>query len=153
LKCILLLNRIPATTVRHDLTAAFRLLKTHAPFEIRISKPSPQFIEHLDTYGRFRYLETPFHLLGPEIVKLDKAAWEIRRYCQVLNYNLTLEDGTEKPMLQVELRNIENSEMHPPQRFKLIGGTLEKILTEKRHPAREALVWQNRYSARAREKA
>ncbi len=154
LKCILLLNRIPATKVLHDLDAALQLLKKHAPFEVRLSKPSLQLIEHLDIYGRFRYLETPFHLMGPEIAKLDMAAWEIRRYCTPLNYDLTLPDGTERPMLQTELKNIESSEKRPPQKFNLLGGTLEKILADKKHPAREALIWQNlHFGSRMRKRA
>lgn len=143
LKCILLLNRIPATKVSHDLGAALQLLKKHSPFEIRLSKASLQFIEYLDTYGRFRYLESPFHLLGLEIARLDKSVWEIRRYCRVLEYNVTLPDGTEKPMLQTELKEIESSESRPFHKFKLIGGVLEKLLADKKHPARKALVGQN----------
>jgi hypothetical protein len=83
--------------------------------------------------------------MGLELARLDRAVWEIRRYCAVLNYTLTLQDGTEKAMLQVELRRVENSEQHPPHYFKLIGGELEKILADKNHPAREALIWQNLY--------
>ena len=59
LKCILLLNRIKANRVRHDLSTSLDLLKTCAPFELRLQKPSRELIEHLDTYGRFRYLR--FH--------------------------------------------------------------------------------------------
>jgi len=51
LKCILLLNRIEAKNVYHDLEAALQLLKKDAPFEIRLSEPSLQFIKYFDTYG------------------------------------------------------------------------------------------------------
>ena len=72
LKCILLLNRIPARQVRHGLGAGLSLARKHLPFEIRLSKGSEDLIAHLDTYGRFRYLETPFYVLGLELPQLDR---------------------------------------------------------------------------------
>jgi hypothetical protein len=68
LKCILLLNRIPAKTLRHDLGRALELVETGAPFKLRLREPGRELIRHLDTYGRFRYLETPFHVMD-----LDRA--------------------------------------------------------------------------------
>src|SRR5262245_21230139 len=151
LKCILLLNRIPATNIFHDLEAALQLLKKHASFEIRLSEASRKFIEDLDTDGRFRYLETSFYGFGLEMLRLDKSVWEIRRYCRVLNYQSTLPDGTEKPMLPIELKEIENSESRPFHKFKIAGGALEKLVADKNHPARKALLWRNFYfGSRAR---
>ena len=143
LKCILLLNRIKARSVGHDLDACLRLLEKHAPFELRLQTPSRELIEHLDTYGRFRYLETPFHVMGLEIMQLDMAVWDIRRYCRVLDYEIRLLNGEKKAMLDVEIRTIEHSESKPPQAFGIIGGALEKIIADKAHPAREPLLWQN----------
>jgi len=143
LKCILLLNRIPAKKVRHDLAAALELVRKHAPFELRLQDPSRKLIEHLDTYGRFRYLETPFHVFGLELAQLDMAVWDIRRYCRVLDYTVSLSNGRKQPMLALELKKIEESEKRPPQQFRLIGGALERLLEDSKHPAREALTWQN----------
>ncbi len=143
LKCILLLNRIKARSVGHDLSTALDLLKKHAPFELRLQKPSLDLIAHLDTYGRFRYLETPFHVMGLEIMQLDMAVWDIRRYCQVLDYEISLPNGEKKQMLDIEIRTIVHSETKPPQSYSLIGGALEKIIADKTHPAREPLLWQN----------
>jgi len=110
LKCILLLNRIPANKMRHDLAAGLNLIKNKAPFELRLCETSRELIKHFDTYGRFRYLETPFHVKDVEIIKLDLAVWEIRRYCKVLDYQINLPDGAIKPMLQLELDAIGRSE-------------------------------------------
>jgi HEPN domain-containing protein len=145
LKCILLLNRIKATSLRHDLSAALNLIKRQAPFELRLQESSEKFIEHLDTYGRFRYLETPFHVLGLELIQLDKAVWDIRRYCRVLNYEIRLSNGEMKSMLDIELEGIASSETKPPQSFSIMGGELEKIIANKKHPARKPLLWQNLY--------
>lgn len=143
LKCILLLNRIKARSIGHDLGAALDLLERHAPFELRLQKPSRKLIEHLDTYGRFRYLETPFHIKGMEIMQLDMAVWDIRRYCRKLDYEINLPNGDKKQMFDIEVRTIEHSETKPPQSFSIIGGGLEKIIADKMHPAREPLLWQN----------
>ncbi len=145
LKWILLLNRIPAKHVRHDLSLGLKLIRKHLPFEIRLSKSSEDLISHLDTYGRFRYLETPFYVFGYELCQLDKTIWEIRRYCRTLNYSITLHDGSPTNMLSNELMLIETSEMKPPQHFRISGGFIEKILDDKKHPARKPLVWQNLY--------
>jgi len=145
LKCILLLNRIKAKNLRHDLGAALSLIDKQAPFKLRLSESSHKLIDHLDTYGRFRYLETPFHVMGLELPRLDLAVWEIRRYCNVLNYELSWGKGEPIPMFEIELKKIKNSENRPPQRFSLIGGTIEKIIGNAKHPARKALIWQNFY--------
>ena len=142
LKCILLLNRIPAKCVKHNLTAALKLTEG-APFELGLRARSREFIAHLDTYGRSRYLEYPFHLKPFAVEDLDMTVWHIRRYCQVLHYSLTLSGGKKQPMLDLEMHKIKDSENHSPQKFVLVGGTLEKIIADKQHPAREALIWQN----------
>lgn len=148
IKCILLLNRIKAKNLKHDLGAGLNLLDKEAPFHVRLRKPSREFITHLDTYGRFRYLETPFHVKGLEIMQLDMTVWDIRRYCQVLNHEKWLPNGEKKGMLDLELKAIEKSETRAPQLFHLIGGALEKIVTDKKHPARGPLIWQNLFFGR-----
>jgi hypothetical protein len=145
LKAILLYNRIqkPKRRIGHDLARALECAE-QLPFEIKLSKPSRDIIEHLDTYGRFRYLESSYHVFDRELLKLDKAVWEIRRYCRVINYKLKVEDQ-QVEMLALNLAEIEASDNAPPQNFKIIGGMLENILDKKDHPARAALVWKNMF--------
>jgi hypothetical protein len=81
--------------------------------------------------------------MGLEIMQLDMAVWDIRRYCRVLDYEIKLPNGEKKHMLDIGVRAIEHSETKPPQSFQLIGGALEKIIADKEHPAREPLLWQN----------
>jgi len=138
-KCIHVLNRVPLPKQRglgHNLSALYDLT-TRECFDVRLSEGSKKLIEHLDNYGRFRYLEIPWHVLGYERFDLDRAVWEIRRYCRVFPGNTR----------QEELAGIEHSAAHPPHRFRLEGGLLEKILTDKKHPARRALIWQNYHFA------
>lgn len=143
LKCILLVNRIKAKNVRHELASGLHLIEKHAPFELRLRESSLRLIEHLDTYGRFRYLETPFYVRGLELAQLDYAVWELRRYCRVLDYELDQKTGEPIRMLEIELKAIEDSEKRPPQEFKIVGGAIEKIINDKKHPARKGLIWQN----------
>ena len=144
LKAILLYNRIKATDINHDLEKAIKHTKK-LPFEIHRSKSTNNFIKHLSNFGRFRYLEASYYLHGPEIIELNKAVWEIRLYCTVLNYDINLPDGTTKNMLEFELEKIKNSEKKPFNKFKLIGGLLEKIVDTPKHTSRSALIWQNAF--------
>jgi hypothetical protein len=144
-KCILLLNRIPAQHVRHDLDAGLRLLERKAPFQMLITAHARGYINRLNTYGQYRYLEAPFLVNGNEVASLDKTVWEIRRYCTVLNYEMDLPNGTKQNILSERLKHIERSANRPPQEFRLAGGKLEEILANKRHPARPQLLWQNLY--------
>ncbi|MEO6023504.1 MAG: hypothetical protein ABIP64_10360, partial [Burkholderiales bacterium] len=81
LKCILLLNRVEAKHLQHDLGEGLRLVKQCLPFDVRLREPSEKLVAHLDTYGRFRYLEAPYHVDHFQLPELDMAVWDLRRYC------------------------------------------------------------------------
>ncbi len=151
LKCILLLNRIEAKRMGHDLGFGLKKIDRHAPFKLKLSDVTIKFVEYLDTFGRHRYFETPYYTKGLEIVFLDKAVWEIRRYCTALNYSVARANGGIREMLPIELMKIEKSDENAPQTFKLNRGVLEKIVADDKHPARAGLIWQNAfYGKRAR---
>lgn len=146
LKAILLYNRVPKPkkNLGHNLGEAMTLADKSLPFKIVLSKPSLEIIDYLDTVGRFRYLETPYHVRDRELLKLDKAVWELRPYCRVLNY--TIDTGEKKvDALPLLLEQIKCSKDDPSQRIIIVGGELEKILAKKAHPARAALVWKNMF--------
>ena len=119
-----------------------------APFKINLSDTSLKLLEHLNDYGRFRYLETSYFIYGPKLVELDKAIWELRRYCRVMNYLLPIQNKEPKQMLALEIERNEAAEQRSPQDFHIVGGALESILTKQSHPARgashlaERLLWQ-----------
>jgi HEPN domain-containing protein len=144
LKAILLYNRIKAKNINHDLAKALKHTDK-LPFTLDVSPPSVELIKHIDNFGRFRYLETSYFTHGPKLVQLDKAVWEIRRYCRVLNFEIKLPGGGLKNMLNLEIDKIERSVNQSPHKFRVTGGALEKILDKKEHTARAALVWQNGY--------
>ena len=142
LKAILLYNRVKAKNINHDLTKALEYTNK-LPFKLNLSQITIELIEHIGNFGRFRYLETSYFTYGPKLVQLDRAVWEIRRYCSVLNYDLKLSNDSMKNMLDLEIEKIENSTNQSPNKFRLMGGFLEKVLDNKENIARPALIWQN----------
>ena len=126
LKCILLLNRIPAADVKHDLELGLAKI-VGAGITLDLTEPTKKFIDYIDTYGRFRYLETCPYMFGEDIIKLDRTVWELRRFCTLAEHGRQekLKDGFVAP------------------KVRLSGGYLEKIIDKDTHPARAPLLWQN----------
>jgi len=132
LKCILLLNRIPGQNVKHDLDVALSLIKTSHRVSLDLSPATLTFIEHIDAFGKFRYLEVSRVAYGGNIINLDRAAWELRRYCTL----------SEMPRA-VKLRN----GVAPPK-YRLGGGYLEGVMDDATNRAREPLLWNNAFFGR-----
>jgi hypothetical protein len=147
LKGILLLNRIPARDLKHDLSKALDRC-TELPFEIKMADGTRQLIAYLDDSAQYRYLEGSYYVHGPKLMELDRAIWQVRRYCRPLNYSLKRVDGTNMNMLEAELATIDAAEARPYHKFQILGGHLERIISDHDHPAREALVWNNMFFGR-----
>lgn len=145
-KGILLLNRIRAKNLSHDLELGLKALNK-LPFKVRLSESSRAFIHHLDRVGAYRYLESSYYVMGPKLVELDRTVWELRRYCKVMNYAVKLGDGTDKSMLELEVAGAEAHEDRPHQ-LRITGGVLERIVDSTNHPARQPLLWQNAFFGR-----
>jgi hypothetical protein len=129
LKCILLLNRIPGARVKHELSVALELIKTSSRVCLDLSAATLKFIEHIDTFGKFRYLEISRVAYGAHIVSLDRATWELRRYC-------TLSDVP-------KMMKLRNGVVAP--KYQIPGGFLERVMEDARNPAREPLLWNNAF--------
>jgi len=150
LKAILLYNRIKATSIGHDLTAAMALTP-RLPFKFEMSERTKRLIEHLAICGEFRYLDVPYHIQGYVLIELDLAVWDIRRYCQVLYVFGKQLPTYEQAMLDRAISELAQSASTPRHKFQIQGGLLEKILKDRKHPSRSALVWQNAsYGVRGR---
>lgn len=141
LKCILLLNRIRAKNVGHDITVALKLLEK-LTFKVELCARSQKFIEHVAAYGEYRYLDVSTFAVGHVLVDLDLAVWELRRYCQVLVFGKKL-IPVEQQMLDFALEELRLSSSNSRQAFRIPGGYLESILDKPKHLARDALVWNN----------
>ncbi|CAM5796348.1 HEPN domain-containing protein [Rhizobacter fulvus] len=150
LKYILLVNRIRASKVRHDIIAALALT-AQLPFAVQLSDRSREFIDHVGKYGEHRYLDVSSHAIGHVLIDLDLAVWELRRYCQVLVVTDKTLNRVEQRILDTAVVELELSHSRPRHTFRLSGGYLESVLDNPNHPAREALVRQNPcYGVRAR---
>jgi hypothetical protein len=145
IKAILLYNRIPQPQKQrklgHDLERGLKELEK-LPFKMNVSEPTHEIIDHLDTYGRFRYLDTPFHVQGSDLLKLDQAVWEIRLYCRVLDHQLK-GGGETIEMLPHNLAAIERVMKARGPTREAESGLMGEILSKKDHPARLMLVWKN----------
>lgn len=150
LKCILVLNRIAAPN-SHDLRELLDGFGRHARFQLRLSAATEQLIEHLDQYGRHRYFEASYVVEDLDLVKLDRAVWEVRRYAQVIDREVNSDSDEGVDLLRDRLAEIDDAMQRPPQKFAIHGGRLEAIIGKADDPAREPLLWKNLfYGTRAR---
>jgi len=136
LKCILLLNRLPAKH-GHDLGSALGTINASGKLALNLTKPTQKFIEYLDQCGQCRYFEISNEASAAGIVTLDRAVWELRRFC-------TLDPAPGKLALR-------KGEIAP--KFSLLGRHLEKVLDDPKNPARQALLWQNGFFGRRRRRS
>lgn len=149
LKCILVLNRIKAPK-SHNLTEILKEFNKNKKFDLNLTGDTQKFLTYLDTYGRHRYYETPYYIMGHELISLDKAVWQIRQFARAMDYEVNL-DGKVIKMLRLEIEANKFARENPPYKFHIIGGQLEAIISKRDHPSREPLLWQNAfYCSRAR---
>lgn len=141
-KAILLYNKIKAKKVGHDLEKAQALTKG-LPFKIELSPRSQKFLNHLSQCGEFRYIDVPYDVHGYALIDLDVMIWELRRYCQVLNVSGKVLPADEQARLDIAKVELSQSSSKPAHKFRLNGGLIEKILEDKAHPSRPALLWNN----------
>jgi HEPN domain-containing protein len=150
IKCILLLRRIEWSKPCHSLLKALEKLEER--FQLRLSSETREFISYVDEYGSDRYFTFPYYADGLEIAKLDRAVWEIRRYC--IPYNCgTSPKGT--PIEALDKKHIEDAESRPPQAYRSLSpGPLDALIAGKRNTlARVALIWNNLYFGSSRRKS
>ncbi|MER9912462.1 hypothetical protein NKJ71_17705 [Mesorhizobium sp. M0050] len=149
-KFILLIHRIKAPKILHDLEGALKLLDEHLPFALDLSDTTRDFVKFVNGVGRWRYLEGSIALMGPELLKLDQAVWEIRRYCQ--RRLARTQSGPTTPAVRDRWIAELIAAASNRQAFS-IAGELERIIANDKHPARKTLVWQNFcYGKRRRER-
>ncbi len=140
LKCILLLARVEARDIGHTIPPLLKRLNDSRVLEIGSSNPTTKFFSQLEQVGWARYLEVSWSVHDIDPAHLDSAVWEVRRYCQPLDCYPGCAD------LEVtKLEDVRGLEDRTARNTNLAGGYLEKVLENRRHPARPALVWNNFY--------
>ena len=78
------------------------------------------FLVYLDTYGRHRYFETPYYTKGQELISLDRAVWDVRRYARSVDYSIKTFEGNDVNLLAYEIEANELAEKYPPHRSPLL---------------------------------
>jgi HEPN domain-containing protein len=147
IKAILLLRRIPQPKTNgrikpsHHLHALLKELEV--TFPLKLYQSTRGFIEYIDAWNEDRYFIYPYGSAGIELMELDRAVWDLRRYSIPRHQGLSPK-GT--PLEVLDLKRIEDAVNHPPQRYRSLStGLLEKVLRDQRNAARSALVWKNLY--------
>jgi hypothetical protein len=146
-KCILILNRIKRKDkdIRHEITPALNKVRQFSNISLDFSEQTNNFFLRLEGGARFRYLETSWYTHDYEITKLDRAVWELRRYCQTLIYHYDM-NGNRVDVNEDNLEKIKGLDHPTLNNTYIYGGVLEKLLLgDKNNFARQGLVWRNLY--------
>jgi HEPN domain-containing protein len=151
IKAILILNKqTSARKTTHDVYELYTRLQDISDICFDFPSEIEAFLKYLRMFGQNRYFEYAYQLDGYERVRLDQAVWFIRRYCQVLRWR---EEAhiTGVPSLIENITTLQSNEtLKHPGRFSIRGGFLEKVRSDKKHPARVMLLQHNDYFGRKR---
>lgn len=151
-KGILVLNRVKAHK-GHSVFPGIERMKQYGKFELDLSADTVKFIKKLEDFGaEYRYYEVSYDVRPFDIIRFDRAVWELRRYCQPLDYDTVDTDGTKVNSLTHELSRVHQAKAKREKGTCVTGGILEKIIEKKDHPAREALIWNNLFFGPSRRK-
>lgn len=154
-KGILVLNRVKGHKGHkgHSVLPGIERMKQHGKFELDLSADTVEFIKKLEDYGaEYRYYEVSYDIQPFDIVRFDRAVWELRRYCQPLDYDIVDMNGKTVNSLTHELDRVHRAKAKHEKGTCIMGGILEKIVEKKDHPAREALIWNNLFFGPSRRK-
>ncbi len=154
-KGILVLNRIDSKKIGHNVSIGIKRLKDSGKFELELSQDTVDFIKMLEDGGaQYRYNEFSQSIDPFALWSLDLAVWEIRRYCQVMDFDIYLGNGTEVNVLHAKLSQVRLAKDKREKNTVIIGGVLESIIKNKAHAARGSLIWKNlRFGTSNRKKA
>ncbi|HHW3676489.1 TPA: hypothetical protein ACT97N_002293 [Legionella pneumophila] len=133
LKCILLLHRIEAKKIKHDLEKALEKIKSikisgsSSPIEFQDS--SVGFIKEINNRGQSRYLGKSIYAIPLDITKLDNCIFDVRRFAIK-----TIDD--------TYLEKIRDSKLTLFSDFCLDSGFLEAVISGNQ-PAKDDLIFNN----------
>lgn len=146
-KCVLLLARINGRKISHEITPAID--RINEKFEIHFTDQTNQFFKRLEHGARFRYLEVSWHSVGNELSPLDRAVWELRRYCNISLYNYT---SNKVAVNKEKLKKIQSIDLPTKENTLIPGGWLEKVVEGSKNTTRDALIWKNLFYSKSNRK-
>lgn len=141
-KCILLANLIKGKEISHNISPAINKFEKHTNVSLNISDDINAFINKLEERAKYRYSTVSNMSFGYDIFLLDKSVHQIRRYCQQFSFD--------KKQRESEISNLATqlnfeSKIKDVCQITFEAGILEKILRDKKHPARKALIYHNAF--------
>lgn len=150
-KCIAILVRIPKPKrpIKHEVERSLDLISER--LDIFLSEQTKKFIKRLEDFGaRFRYLEVSWFIKDCELAMLDRAVWELRRFCNAGLYEYS---GNEFFSVSQE-RYDQIKAIDKPNKTNtfITGGFLEKTLGKRNSRTRLDLVWCNLYYSASKRK-
>ncbi|MCE7556460.1 hypothetical protein [Aliivibrio fischeri] len=155
-KCILILTRTERVRIKknnfddvgHEVLKSLKMLESS--LNIILSQQTIDFLKRLENGARFRYLEVSWHSESAELTILDRAVWELRRYCNSGLYSY--ENSPEVKLLDNVKELLQDIENVTVENTHIAGGRLEAILKQPKSPARKELVWKNLYFSNSKRK-
>ena len=151
-KGILLMNRIEEKNLRHKVFPGIKKLRKLTTLPMETTAVTDEFIKRLDQTAQYRYFEVSWSHYKCDLARLDRAVWEIRRYCQILEYKFD-ENEKKVEMLEENIKRVKSLTSRTIANTRISGGWLEKVLDDKNHSARSALVKQNLYYSNSTRKS
>lgn len=142
LKCILVLNRVDTKKLRHDLERAFGLVKNTLEIEFSLTEGERRTFDNLVRWNADRYFINSYSVEDHELGHLDLLVWRLRQFCEPLDVERYWDEPS-RELLRQNVERIQSRSIREPNSGRLFGGELEKILGQKRNPARAGLVWRN----------
>lgn len=151
-KCIAILTRTPkpTNTIKHEIQRSLDLVSDKV--NINLSEQTQKFINRLEQFGaRFRYLEVSWSIHECELPMLDRAVWELRRYCnaKLYIYKENQYISTNPEMLE----SIKEIQLPTKENTIVPGGHIEKIINNRLSSTRPYLVWCNLYYSASNRKS
>lgn len=145
-KCISILIRIPRPTgknaIKHEVERSLELISDK--IDIVLSEQTKKFIKSLEVYGaRFRYLEVSWSIKDCELAILDRAVWELRRFCNAELYEYS--NNQFVSISQEKYNQIKAIDKPNKINTFISGGFIENTLKRKDSSTRPDLVWSNLY--------
>jgi hypothetical protein len=154
-KCILILTRIPKPKKRedfinHEVNKSLTLIRSVLDFTL--SEQTIKFINRLEEFGaKFRYLEVSWFIKDCELAILDRAVWELRRYCDASVYEYS--ENNYISVNNEKYKQIKSIDKPTKLNTMILGGFIEKTLGNLNSSAKPDLIWNNLYYSNSNRKS
>ena len=144
LKAILLFNNKPTQHLQHNLLRGLRESLAIQKLEMNVSARTSEFVEYVSEQGPNRYFVHPRYTRKNELLELDRAVWDIRRYCQDFFFPEGHEGRKKRLEAYFDFVRSERCEKKPSD-FRLYqAGFIEEVLKGEKHKKLyEPLTWKN----------